>query len=172
MSTPHLNAIVRGRRASRALPLSLTLGLTVAGCHNDHDNSSAPASDGPTASDNLPTSTLGDATAGQAVFRFETFGNERFWTDAVKLQQGFVAAGVTPLMALKLGLSVDSDALDAATLAALGAELKTNLSPANAPLLNSPATTVKLINAISGRQSGHTVGNARFAAESDPQHRR
>jgi hypothetical protein len=45
------------------------------------------------------------------VFRFETFGNEGFWTDAVRMPQGIKAARVTPLQALKLGLSVDIDAL-------------------------------------------------------------
>ena len=42
---------------------------------------------------------------------------------------------------------VDSEALDAATLAAITAETKTDLSPARAPLLNDPVTTIKLINA-------------------------
>ena len=89
----------------------------------------------------------GNAASGKQVFRFETFGNERFWTDAIRLQQGVVAAGVTPLKALQLGLMVDVEALDAATQAAIAIEVKTDLSPAKAPLLNDPATTVKLINA-------------------------
>jgi hypothetical protein len=117
----------------------------VSSCGGDH--SQAPGVDGPTATANLPPSAQGDPVSGQAVFRFETFGNEGFWTDALQLQQGLIAAGVTPITALKLGLSIDSDALDAATLAAISAELKTGLSPANAPLLNDPATTVKLVNA-------------------------
>lgn len=119
-------------------------GLLLAGCNDD----SKPAGiDGPKATDNLPTSSAGNMALGKEVFRFETFGNEGFWTEAMQLQQGFVAAGVTPIDALKLGLSVDSDALDADTFAAIGAELKTDLSPANAPILNNPATTVALINA-------------------------
>ncbi|MEO7392836.1 MAG: hypothetical protein ABIU58_11720 [Ramlibacter sp.] len=89
----------------------------------------------------------GDPALGKAVFRSETFGNEGFWTDAARLPQGIIAAGVTPIKALQLGLSVDVEALDSATLAAIAAELKTDLSPAKAPLLNDPATTVKLINA-------------------------
>ena len=40
---------------------------------------------------------------------FETFRNERFWTDALRLQQGVMAAGPTPLQALRLGLMVESD---------------------------------------------------------------
>ena len=101
----------------------------------------------PTSSEAPIVHMTGNAASGQQVFRFETFGNEGFWTDALRLQQGVVAAGVTPIQALRLGLSVDIDALDAATQTALAAELKTDLTPANAPLLNSPATTVALINA-------------------------
>ena len=66
----------------------------------------------------------GNATAGRDVFRFETFGNEGFWTDAVRVPAGVAAAKVTPMMAMKLGVSVDVDALDAETLKALVAELK------------------------------------------------
>ncbi|MDQ3025002.1 MAG: hypothetical protein M3R58_00645, partial [Pseudomonadota bacterium] len=118
----------------------------VAGCSRGSSSNDSGA-DGPQSSEAPVVHAVGDATRGKAVFRFELFGTERFWTDAVRLQQGIVAAGVTPIDALKLGLSVDVEALDAATAAAVVAELKTDLSPANAPLLNSPATTLKLINA-------------------------
>ncbi|MEO5658306.1 MAG: hypothetical protein ABIQ90_00720 [Polaromonas sp.] len=123
--------------------------LLMAGCSDGGDSSIAVASgsDGPVSAEAPVIHQTGDAVSGKQVFRFETFGNEGFWTDAVRLQQGMIAAGVTPIKALQLGLSVDIEALDNATQAALGAELKTDLSPANAPLLNNPATTVKLINA-------------------------
>lgn len=87
----------------------------------------------------------GSATAGEAVFRFETFGNEGFWTDAARLPAGIVAKQVTPVQALGLGLSVNVDALDAATKTAVAAELAS--SGTNGPLLNDPATTIKLLNA-------------------------
>lgn len=90
---------------------------------------------------------VGDVVRGQQIFRFETFGNERFWTDALMLPQGIVAARLTPVQALGLGLSVNVDALSPATQAVVAAELATDLSPTNAPVLNSPATTVALINA-------------------------
>jgi hypothetical protein len=113
---------------------------------NVGDALDAPAFDG---NPNIPL--LGDSLRGKDVFRFETFGNEGFWTDAAKLPQGLVAANVTPVMALKAGLSVDSDALTAhfppATVTAVVAELATDLSVANAPILNDPKTTVALINA-------------------------
>lgn len=89
----------------------------------------------------------GNAASGQTVFRNELFGNELFWTDALRLQQGMMAAGLTPLNALQLGLVIDSDATPAALLTQLAAEAKTDLSRAKAPLLNDPGTLVRLINA-------------------------
>ena len=103
----------------------------------------------------------GDAAAGRDVFRFETFGNEGFWTDAVRVPKGIKKAKLTPIQALKAGLSVDVEALDSATQQAVAAELKTDLSPKNAPLLNNPETTMKLIaaNAVIGMvPKGDKVG--------------
>lgn len=108
----------------------------------------AQGRDGPVGADvNKFPHDRGDAKAGQAVFRLETFGDENFWTDVVKLPQGILAAKFTPKQALINGYSINIDALDAATQTAIGAELKTDLSPQNAPLLNNVATTIKLINA-------------------------
>ncbi|MBA3405320.1 MAG: hypothetical protein H0U13_11665, partial [Gemmatimonadaceae bacterium] len=81
------------------------------------------------------------------MFRFETFGNEGFWTDAMRLPQGMTAAKLTPLQALAAGLQIDAELLDAATQKALIAELKTDRSAKQAPMLNDPKMTIKLINA-------------------------
>ena len=89
----------------------------------------------------------GNASAGRDVFRFETFGNEGFWTDAVRLPQGMVAAGVTPLQALQLGLQIDVDALDAGTRTQLMEQLKADPTGRGSALLNDPKTTVALVNA-------------------------
>lgn len=128
-----------------ALAAAMVLAISLAGC--GHSNNGNRGVDGPVTSETPVVHQTGNAAAGQTVFRFETFGNENFFTDAMRLQQGIVAAGVTPIDALTLGLSVDIDALDTATQQAIAAELRTDLSPANAPLLNNPATTVALINA-------------------------
>ena len=132
-----------------ALAAAVVLAISLTGCgHDDDDNNNGNlVADGPVTSKTPVVHQTGNAAAGQTVFRFETFGNENFFTDAMRLQQGIVAAGVTPIDALTLGLSVDIDALDSATQQAIAAELQTDLSPANAPLLNSPATTIALINA-------------------------
>jgi hypothetical protein len=51
---------------------------------------------------------------GQAVFRFETFGDEVFWTDQLQLQKviadekhGGIGKGLSPKDALAAGLKVD-----------------------------------------------------------------
>jgi len=55
---------------------------------------------------------------GEQVFRFDTFGDEAFWGDTLKLHQaiegaklGGVGLGVSPKTALAVGLKVDVDAL-------------------------------------------------------------
>src|SRR6266571_5074132 len=55
---------------------------------------------------------------GRQIFRFDTFGDEAFWGDALKLHQaiegaklGGVGPGVSPKTALAVGLKVDVDAL-------------------------------------------------------------
>jgi mono/diheme cytochrome c family protein len=74
---------------------------------------------------------------GQQTFRFDTFGDETFWTDTLRIHE-VISAGVSPATALSVGLKVDADALPPGTLE-------------NADL-NSPATTVALLklNAVVG----------------------
>ena len=57
-------------------------------------------------------------TQGKEIFRFDTFGDEAFWGDALRLHQaiageklGGVGPGVSPKTALAVGLKVDLDAL-------------------------------------------------------------
>ncbi len=95
---------------------------------------------------NTPTN-ANNIQAGREVFRFETFGNEGFWTDAMRLPQGMKDEKFTPMQALQAGLHVDVDALDVEMKKALATELETDLSPENAPMLNDPKTTAKLIEA-------------------------
>ncbi|HEX5661004.1 MAG TPA: hypothetical protein VFX59_27620 [Polyangiales bacterium] len=117
-----------------------------AGVDASIDAATPTLADGPASQgEDLPRVTGGDAGAGQAVFRSATFGNEGFWTNAVKLPQGIVAAQLTPVQALGAGLSVNVDALDEATKTALAGELAA--MGTNGPLLNDPATTLKLIQA-------------------------
>jgi hypothetical protein len=55
---------------------------------------------------------------GRKIFRYDTFGSEAFWGDALQLHKaiageknGGVGPGVSPKTALSVGLKVDADAL-------------------------------------------------------------
>jgi mono/diheme cytochrome c family protein len=88
---------------------------------------------------------------GQQIFRHETFGNEKFWTDTARMHE-VVQSAVSPNTALRVGLKVDADAIPAA----VGQAIK-----AGQVDLNSPATTVTLLklNAVVGlRGVVQTVG--------------
>ncbi|MFN2491652.1 MAG: hypothetical protein ABR501_02065 [Pyrinomonadaceae bacterium] len=126
-------------------------------------NMTAP-SDGPANAGVPVPHDTGNAAAGRDVFRFETFGNEGFWSDGVRLPKGIKKAKLTPVQALKAGLSVDIDALDAATKQAVAAELKTDLSKKMAPLLNDPKTTMKLLeaNAVIGVVAKDSNGDGKI----------
>ncbi len=81
--------------------------------------------------------------SGRETFRFDTFGDEVFWGDTLRLHEaiagadnGGVGPGVSPNQALALGLKVDVDALPDDLRAAIAAgEVD----------LDSPATTVALL---------------------------
>lgn len=107
------------------------------------------ASDGPTDTIKPKPHILGDAGRGKDVFRFETFGNEGFWFDAMRWQQGVADSKFTPKQMLEIGLHIDteSEGLDPELRKKLEAEFKTDLSPERAPLLNNPKTTIALLNA-------------------------
>ena len=122
---------------------------------------SARATDGPVDQGVAMPQQRGDAVLGREVFRFETFGNEGFWTDAVRLPAGIKSARVTPMQALELGLQIDADAIDPATKTKLGAELAADPSGRSSSVLNDPALTLALIkaNAVIGMSAkGDKVG--------------
>jgi cytochrome c5 len=71
---------------------------------------------------------------GRQIFRFDTYGDEAFWTDQLQIQQAI--STLTPASALALGLKVDAQALSPAVVAAIK-HGKVNL--------NDPAVTLQLI---------------------------
>lgn len=72
---------------------------------------------------------------GKQIFRFDTFGDEAQWTDALRLHE-VIEAAVDPLTALSVGLKVDADALPPAVVEGIR----------NGSVdLKSPATTVALL---------------------------
>ena len=75
------------------------------------------------------------AAEGKQIFRFETFGDEAQWTDALRMHE-VIAAAVDPTTALSVGLKVDAEALPPAVVAGIrdgSIDLK------------SPATTIALL---------------------------
>jgi mono/diheme cytochrome c family protein len=87
------------------------------------------------------TSERGRDKDGQAIFRFDTFGDEQLWTDVLRMHE--VIPTVDPATALAVGLKVDVEALPARIIAAL---------QAGQVDLTDPAVTVQLLrlNAIVG----------------------
>ena len=53
---------------------------------------------------------------GQAVFRYDTFGDEQLWTDKLRLHE-VIESALSPVVALGVGLKVDADALPSDFLA-------------------------------------------------------
>jgi hypothetical protein len=100
---------------------------------------------------------------GRQIFRYDTFGDEAFWGDTLKLhlaiegeRLGGVGPGVSPATALAVGLKVDSDALPPALKQAL------LLGQVD---LNDPASTLALLdaNAVVG-VTGHRGADGHLAS--------
>jgi hypothetical protein len=79
---------------------------------------------------------------GKDIFRFETFGDESFWTDTLRMHE-VIEHAVDPTTALAVGLKVDTDSLPPDVVAAI---------QSGAISLTDPATTVALLklNAVVG----------------------
>src|SRR5512143_3502730 len=95
------------------------------------------------AGDAIQNNALRMLEEGKRTFRFDTFGDEAFWGDTLKLHQaiagsklGGVGDGVSPKTALAVGLKVDVDLLPK--------DLVTNLK-AGKVNLDDPATTLALL---------------------------
>jgi hypothetical protein len=100
--------------------LGATLSLLIAISCSDHGEPTAPS---------------GQAVdEGKQIFRFETFGDETFWTDTLRLHE--IVQNLPSTTALAVGLKVDADTLPAAVLQAI---------QAGQVDLNDPATTVTLL---------------------------
>ena len=79
---------------------------------------------------------------GKQIFRFDTFGDERQWTDTLRMHE-VISAAVDPVTALSVGLKVDAEALPQSVVQGIQ----------NGSVdLKSPATTIALLklNAVIG----------------------
>jgi mono/diheme cytochrome c family protein len=88
---------------------------------------------------------------GKDIFRFDTFGDETFWTDTLRMHE-VIRSAVDPTTALSVGLKVDTDSLPPAVVAGIQ---NGSIS------LTSPATTVALLklNAVVGVKGTVTTVN-------------
>jgi len=122
-------AVANGVRAARdrfrswmLLFLIAGAGVSAVACNSDSNPMEPP-----------PSPQL--IASGKQIFRFETFGDEKFWTDTLHMER-VIQAAVDPTTALSVGLKVDMDTLPAAIVQAI---------QAGQVDLKSPATTVALI---------------------------
>ena len=158
----------KGCNAQTAIGLAIALAFVggAGGCDDDDDDDDFPASDGapradaagpPVAPDPVKDDANRMIDEGRATFRFDTFGDEVFWGDTIKLHQaiagaanGGVGPGLSPAAALMLGLKVDVELVPEAV--ARGIQNGT-------VDLNDPANTLALLQAnavigVAGRFDG------------------
>ncbi len=134
---------------SRAVPdafvgIAVAVSVVLGGCAKTESNETDTlASVAAAATESATPELLAD---GQRIFRFDTFGDEQFWTDTLHLNE-VVEKSVDPTTALKVGLKVDADVLPPGILETVD--------------LKSPATTVALLkmNAIVGVQATVDANN-------------
>ncbi|HEX6272176.1 MAG TPA: c-type cytochrome [Polyangiaceae bacterium] len=139
----------RTRIDHRSLGISAALLAGLLGCgskQSSGDRGLEPASGAgqsitaiDQASDDMSPATIAE---GQKIFRHDTFGDEQFWTDKLKMHE-VVAKAVSPKTALSVGLKVDAEAIPPDVAQAIK-DGKVNL--------DSPETTVTLLklNAVVG----------------------
>jgi hypothetical protein len=132
------------------LLVGVIISFTACTPGNAGDKTDATPSGAGQATDDLSPQTLAE---GKQIFRFETFGDEQFWTDTARMHE-LVQTAVSPATALKVGLKVDAEAIPADVAQAIK-DGKVDL--------NSPATTVTLLklNAVVGLKGTVTTVNGK-----------
>jgi hypothetical protein len=123
-----------------SIPAAIVLACAYITACSDNGTNSQPleASRGGGASPMSPAM----IAEGKMIFRFDTFGDETFWTDTLRMHE-VIRSAVDPLTALSVGLKVDAEALPP--------EVVAGIQDGSIPL-DDPATTVTLIglNAVVG----------------------
>jgi mono/diheme cytochrome c family protein len=134
----------------RRIALVVAVACSFAACA--HEDAAAPVA--PLPSDISLVSNAehgqGARAEGKSIFRFDTFGDETFWTDTLRMHE-VIRSSVDPTTALSVGLKVDADALPEAVKSAI----------AHGQVdLKAPATTVTLLKlgavvGVSGQVDEH-----------------
>ena len=141
------------KRCRPRLLAALCIVIAVSGCvaktPPSETPTGSPTGSGAATDDHSPQ----NLAAGQQIFRFETFGDEQFWTDTARMHE-VVQKSVSPTTALSVGLKVDADAIPPDVAAAI---------KAGKVDLNDPATTVTLLklNAVVGLKGTVATMNGR-----------
>src|SRR3954469_19713099 len=145
MSRGNNHGSIRAGTIKRSLSLGVTLLFAAAIALLVVDSIRAQQGNGPR--DEILANSERMLEEGVETFRFETFGDEAFWGDTLKLHEaiqgsgfGGVGPGLSPRTALSLGLKVDSEALPKS----LVKQLKRGRVD-----LDAPATTLALLKADS-----------------------
>ena len=131
---------------ARLVVVSVLASAVLGGCGTTtappEDTRTPPAATPPAA----PVTPAALVAEGQRVFRFETFGDEKVWTETLRLHE-VVEKSVDPTTALAVGLKVDAEVLPPGLLEKVD--------------LKSPATTVALLkmNAVVGLQATVDANN-------------
>ena len=133
---PTRRSRTRPRTLRTAAPLlAVALVAQLAACDRAGDPAAtAPGPDDPALAAQGPLNPA-IVAEGKSIFRFDTFGDETFWTDTLRMHE-VIRTAVSPTTALSVGLKVDADALPAAVKAGI---LDGSID------LDSPATTVALL---------------------------
>ncbi|HEX6631626.1 MAG TPA: hypothetical protein VF048_11055 [Gemmatimonadaceae bacterium] len=100
------------------------------------------------------------AAQGRDIFRFDTFGDETFWSDTLRMHE-VIQAAVDPTTALSVGLKVDADALPAEVVAGIQNGTISLLSPATTLALlqlNAVVGVKGTVERVNGRDTLTSVG--------------
>lgn len=126
------------------VPTLLSLGLQ-AGCAGTRERDPAPEQPLTEHDEKIERYSKEMIDEGRRIFRYETFGSEHFWGGRLHLHKavagakhGGVGPGLTPNMALKLGLKVDTQYLPSILMESIR---NTAIS------LDNPETTLALLKA-------------------------
>ena len=117
----------------RGAAMALCTLLALSACGGDSGSGGETTANAPQQRDAAPTA----VDRGREIFRFETFGNQGFWTSAMRLPQGIEDSGMTPLQALEMGLNINTAALEPQQAEALrnaAARIEAGAEPADTVL--------------------------------------
>jgi hypothetical protein len=165
-----------GCNAQTAIALATALAFVggAGGCDDDDDDDDFPAADGAPRADAAGTPVVPDPVKddanrlideGRATFRFDTFGDEAFWGNTIKLHRaiagaanGGVGPGLSPAAALMLGLKVDVELVpDAVARGIQNGTVDLN-DPANTLALLQANAVIGVIGRFDGQNQLTSVG--------------